>query len=53
MTYGQLEDFRKISHLSFEQMEKILNGIDIRDIESITYDAKANAYKILISKDAQ
>ena len=52
MTYGQLEDFRKASRLTFDQMDKLLNGIDIRDIESIIYNAETNTFKITISKDA-
>ena len=52
MTYRQLEDFRTTSRLTINQMDNLLNGIDIRDIESIIYDAETNTFKITISKDA-
>lgn len=51
MTYGQLEDFRKTSKLNFEQMDHLLHGIDIRDIETITYNAETDTFKVTISKD--
>jgi len=52
MTYGQLEDFRKTARLTFNQMDNLLKGVDIRDIETITYNAETNTFKITISKDA-
>ncbi len=52
MTYAQLEEFRKTSRLTYNQMDNLLEGIDIRYIESITYNAETNTFKITISKDA-
>lgn len=52
MTYRQLEDFRKTARLTYNQMDKLLYGINIHDIETITYNAETNTFKITISKDA-
>ena len=52
MTYAQLEDFRKTSKLTFNQMDHLLDRINICDIESIIYNAETNTFKIIISKDA-
>lgn len=52
MTYGQLEEFRKTARLTFNQMDNLLKDIDIRDIETIIYNAETNTFKVTISKDA-
>lgn len=51
MTYRQLEDFRRTTNLTFNQMDNLLKGIDFRDIERIIYVEETETYKITISKD--